>query len=512
MPFRHLMSLVRPAFLWWVAAWLPAVGILLCIRWDHVAVPYHDSWVFVNDYRAWEEGHYSWRQFLAPVIMQPAVYGKALYFVVMHWFRGQVTLLMLLSWFLSLGTSLAVCAMSRRIWRVSAMTGAVLMMVVNLVIFSAAQSSAWLVDIIFQNHTPGFCLAVGLWLLSSERRQWGWRLIIAGTLALVAVDAYASGFVVGFLLAPAVWWALGSCQPGRRRLLMGMWGLWVVLLTWLVLLGPAPGLGTLSGASAPETSMNGMGRLLLRCEYVLAVLGSGLGKGFPLDEQIICPIIGGLLILVLAGCLYVLWKRRSQPGLWFSSYPWLAFCAYGLANAAMICFGRMRYTLITALAPRYLMLSGFFVLGLVLLVAELRGRETGKQNTAPSSQAEWPWGPVALSLLAFTLSINWFFGVSTMHWYHDVVLQNRAAMMFADVLPLPQSRFSQLDFQDGTTPGSLSARPTSALWSQVGEEHAHRGSASSPRSFSGLGGIRLSAVRRGLHVRGPRTLFLVPQL
>ena len=331
------------------------------------------------------------------------------------------------------------------------MTGAVLMMVVNLVLFSAAQSSAWLVDIVFRkSHPADFVspLACGCFF---RRLASGLETHHCRHFGIGGCYAYASGFVVGFLLAPAVWWALGSCQPPRRRLLMGIWCLWVVLLTWLVLLGPAPGLGTLSGASAPETSMNGMARLALRCEYVLAVLGSGLGKGFPLDEPIICPIIGGLLILVLVGCLYVLWKRRAQPGLWCSSYPWLAFCAYGLANAAMICFGRMRNTLITALAPRYLMLSGFFVLSLVLLVAELRRRGAKKRISASSSVTAWPWGPVALSVLAFTLSINWFFGVNAMHWYHDLVLQNRAAMMFADVLPLPQSRFFQLDYRDGTT-------------------------------------------------------------
>lgn len=431
----------------WLAAFSPALITLLCIVSYRVPVPYHDSWAFVEQYQSWVEGRYSWAQFFAPHNMHPSAFGKLLYFATLHWLRGDMTALVLMNWFLSLGVALSVLIMLRSVWMGHPLRGICITIIANLTIFTAAQGGTWLWDFVFQNYMPGFCLAVGLLVLSSRWLMVA-RICVSMALSVIAAFSFGSGFTVGFLLAPMVWLVQLESSPRRRRLVTGTWCLLALLVTLLVLKG------TQIGAVAMGSSSNDSGTLdrpWMALQYILIVLGSGLGKGTPMEHELLCMICGAIGVLVLFAGLIQLWRRRKELGLYLTVWPWLAFVGFGLANAVMICTGRMSKTFLTALAPRYVVFSLFFVLGVIMLTVVLALRDV---TTHPSSCRTRGWkvcaAPAAMIIILLQCA-NWGHGVHQMQWFHNRLAQNRASFVLARVLPLQPERFWQLDGRTATT-------------------------------------------------------------
>lgn len=87
--------------------------MLLYILPLRLHVPYHDSWAFVKQYQDWMEGRYGWREFFASHNDHPSAPGKLIYFAIMHLCGGDLGLLPLVTWVLTLVGSLAVLGLSR---------------------------------------------------------------------------------------------------------------------------------------------------------------------------------------------------------------------------------------------------------------------------------------------------------------------------------------------------------------------------------------------------------------
>ena len=331
--------------------------VALLIGEYHVAVPFQDSWLYVQHYKDWADGLYSWREFVEPVNMHPSIYGKPLYFLVLHFFHGQTTLLLMLNWTLSLGIALSIFGLTRSLWRERPFLGPVLMFLLNLNVFSLGQAGTWLWDFVYQNYTPGFCLATGLWLLSKSDRPLV-RLTLAYALALTADFAFASGIMVGYLLTPSVFFLLREKETKARWTCLILWLVGVILASLPVL---APFLhGGLGGTDDSGIQDQILSRPWMTLQYILIVLGHGLTKGLPLDPEIADCLGGAFLLILFCIALYKVWRRRQEPGLLRNALPGLAFCTYAFGSSFMICLGRMRNSFITAMAPRYVITSLFF--------------------------------------------------------------------------------------------------------------------------------------------------------
>ncbi len=137
-------------WVFWLLAFFPAIVQLSNILSRRLPVPYQDSWGFMDQYQKWCEGHYSWGDLFAPHNVHPSAPGKLVYFAVLQFLRGDVSLLPLLSWSLSFVISLGVLALSRSLWRGKSWQGAGLMLLANLSIFTPTQGVAWIWDFVFQ--------------------------------------------------------------------------------------------------------------------------------------------------------------------------------------------------------------------------------------------------------------------------------------------------------------------------------------------------------------------------
>ncbi len=415
----------------WLGAFLPAWYILGVILLNRPSVPFHDSWAFVKQYQDWSQGKIGAEHLLVLHNDHPTAVGKFIYFVVLHFLKGQVGLLPFLAWGLSLGLSLGVLRLARPCWRESALQGAGVMFLANLVIFSGGQGHTWIWDFVFQNFIPGCLLVWGLVLLRPEVPSWK-RLVGALLLSLMAVFTFATGLFVGLLLVPMLW---GHVAPwGRKRQ-------WITVAAWLLVLGlavalafhyPTPHGEVAAGEGDADGELSRVQDFLQRPlafgQYFLILLGLGFGQGTPMEPSQLCAAVGAGLLGIFGFCLWRLWRLRDA-GLWREVMPWLALCGYGGINAALITIGRLGATMESALAHRYLTFTLCFTLGLLFLGLRLR------------QHSPWlgRWSRWVVAVALPLQMVTWSSGLNILRVTARQMDQEKYALCFAKVLPLDRS-------------------------------------------------------------------------
>lgn len=409
---------------WWMLAFAPALVLLILIIDLIIPVPYLDSWTYVGQYQEWMEGHLGWRKFFTRHYDHPAAVGKAIYFAVLHGLRGQVGVLPLLGWSLSMVIAAGVCRLAHPLWAENGRRGAALMFLANLIIFNAAQGSAWVWDFLFQNFIPGACLVVGMVVLSGERPR-RWRLATAGVLSVIATFSFASGFLAGVLLAPWIWKARADKSLARRSLITLAWLAFVSFVAWVAL--SQPRIGIEREAVSLEMLRD---HPLMRLRGLLILLGQMLGKGTVFKPENLCAMLGGTLMLAFLACSALVFRHRRDRELVCAALPWITCCLYGLANAALICMGRTQRSLTPVLSERYITFTLFFALGAMFLVATVvRLRDDIAVNWLRKAAA-----PVSVLFIA-ALAINWKLGWQSMDLTHTRMAQERAMLAFMNVVP-----------------------------------------------------------------------------
>lgn len=417
----------------WLVAWIPALVVLYGCASFAPRLPYHDSWAFVAQYQHWVEGRSEWQDLFRPHNGHPAAVGKLLYFAALHGLKGDVSVLPLLSWGLSVFMSFSVLLLTRPMWKGAGARGPVLMLLANLSIFTGAQGHTWIWDFVFQNFIPGACLTVGLALLRSAGDWRTWRWLVSLGLSVVAANSFGSGFLVGFLLLPMVGVAMPAEMSNQRKVrVLVVWTVVMVVATWVAhfaLHGVSADV-VVEGDVNEATARPGMAAL-----YVLVLLGHTLGQGSVLEAFEVSMVAGGVLLTVVSVLAFLLvWKARRRDA-WRAALPWLICVAWAVGNAALICYLRMGSLFETALAPRYATFMLFMVLGVVFLVAafcfhpDLRG---------VVRMPEGVLGFAVAVLLAGHFS-GWSAGYHSFLLYHQRIVSEIAATDFVRALPINPS-------------------------------------------------------------------------
>lgn len=425
----------RTRWLWagaWLAAFIPAFYILWVILENRPSVPYHDSWAFVWQYRDWTLGKVGWRQLFALHNDHPSAVGKTIYFVVMHFLQGQVGLLPLISWTLSLGISLGVVKLSRPLWQGKPLRGAGLVFMANFTIFTGAQGHTWIWDFVFQNFIPGCFLVWSAALLTTDKASWQ-RLTAAFMMSLISVNCFASGVFVGLLLIPLVWWHVRDCGLKKQVITSALW-LGFLLVTAMIAFHKTADGKAAAGGSASGHVAHLMEIPWMAVQYFLSLIGLCFGQGTVMEPTALCAAAGAVLMAALIWCLRDLWKSRDME-LWRNAAPWLAMCGFAMVNAALITLGRLRFTLETAIAPRYVTLVLFFPLGMLFLWVMLsrRNRRMARAST------------VLATAFLLMQGVGWFSGLQSLQTYHIRMDEEKYALCLAKVLPLPEELVWQLD-------------------------------------------------------------------
>jgi hypothetical protein len=184
-------------------------------------------------------------------------------------------------------------------------------------------------------------------------------------------------------------------------------------------------------------------------QFVLVLLGYLLGNGTTMEPGTLCAVLGLGLVSVLLACVFRVWQLRKEPGVVQAAMPWLLITLFGLLNAGLISYGRLRASLIAAMAPRYVTFTLFFALGVLLLAAVVA------LHDKPSGWFRFAARRVGFVLLGAFIAlhfVNWNHGWQHMKWEHKRMQQDRALLSFAKVLPLdPEVMWQNLDHKDLTT-------------------------------------------------------------
>lgn len=416
--------------------------MLLLILSHRGHLPFYDSWAFVKQYKDWCEGHYSWGDFFAPHNMHPSAVGKAIWFAVMEWCRGDVGLLPIVTWLLALVVSMCVRSLSRPLWRDDPVWGAGLMFLVNLSSFTLAMGGTWLWEFVFQNAIPGACLMTGLWALSAERVPW-WRWLLALLTSVVAAFSFGTGFIVGFLLIPAVWFAKRDGNGLRRPVIVVAWLFFSVFVTWLALVFCIPHVDMVMPTGGVGRLDDFIERPWDAAQYILALCGHTLGQGTAFEPVTGCAVLGLLLMVIFFVCFASIAKTRNSSRI-RAAWPWVAMILWSIINAMAICLGRWRVSLDTALAHRYGQFMLFMVIGVLMLVCSIVRQGNGRlpiwlrRTSVP-----------LLVMLLMAHVISWKEGFDDFRIFQRMMEREKAALTFARVLP-PQTALQRKFDENGS--------------------------------------------------------------
>ena len=405
----------------WIIAWLPALAALLWVCRYRMPVPFHDDWAFVIEYRRMAETGFSWEEIFRPINGHSLVVPKLIFFGVLEFLRGDLSLLPLFTWGLCLVSSLCVVWLARE-WRASLPgRGWPVALLWNLGLFSAAEGNTWFWNCTFHHYLPGCCLVAALASLSVRGRLVWPGVALAFVLGAVAALSFGAGFLVPFLLVPMVARALRAEPRGARVAACVLWTTAAVLLAWVALF--AYPLGGAHITPLGERAQSIAEYPGLAVQYVLVLCGLSLGTGTAVEPGLLCAAFGVAVIGALAWASAAL----ARGGKWSRLLPWLTIAAWAAGNIGLITLCRLRYTVHTALAARYMVNTHFLTLAAVAVVAAWMAHSSRWRGWFPVKAAAW--------LLLFGHLSSWAEGFVAMHAGHARMRQERAAICFTEVLP-----------------------------------------------------------------------------
>lgn len=344
-------------------ALFPIVLTLWVFRRNWTSIPYGDDWYtpgsqivsllqgslsFVDVFRQHNESR----------LLFPTLYNLFLVAVTGRWDSKDAIVLMfalacagsfLLYILLSRTTALT---LSRRLWAWA---------LLNAVFFCPALYENFLWGIFLVSLTPGVALLGAMVVNLSELRLHS-KMLVNSALAFLATYSFSNGMLLWLLAVPicAVRQSAGTKNNVRNSIgwyvVYFLLGVLAVALYFRHFTHPTqlPRFATSVSNAAPLFHF-----LLLWLGNVFVPPGAD-------------PLFAGCLSLTGFAALTVvaIQVARRQGNFW-RSYPWLTIAAYGGVSGAITASGRLGFGLGTALAPRYLVVSVFFYIGLVGLAISL---------------------------------------------------------------------------------------------------------------------------------------------
>ena len=288
---------------------------------------------------------------------------------------------------------------------------------VSFVRFAPAQHQTlvWGCQICF--YIPPACLLASVILTSSLRARVGLALAAAAALSTAATFSIFPGLFTWPLAAALV--VMRHGLPTRDT--AWKWSLWATCAVGAVGLyffdyeAPAQSPSVLAALRRPFLLLSGVAECV--------------GNPLSLDPQPITSAvvtgtatIGAFIWLVLC-----LWRRRNDAELVARAAPWVALGSFGFLTAGAIAAGRVGYGLTALLESRYASLTGWALIGVIMLAASLRDR-----STTPGPARSWRVVCGATALL-YALSLPHHLGAAHIKYLER--LQGQAIYMFADAAP-----------------------------------------------------------------------------
>ncbi len=288
---------------------------------------------------------------------------------------------------------------------------------VSFVLFSPAQyqNLFWGFQICF--YIPSACLLASIILTSSPRASLGLALTAAAALSTAATFSILPGLLIWPLAV-----ALVVVRHGLpKRDTAWKWSLWATCAVGAI------GLYFFDYEAPPETPsvLAGLRQPFLLLSGIAECVGIPLSLG---QQAITATVITGTATIgAFIWLLLCLWRRRNDAALVARAAPWVVLGSFGFLTAGAIAVGRVGYGPAALLESRYASLTGWALIGVIMLATSLRDR-----STTPGPARTWLAVCGATALL-YALSLPYHLGAAHLKYLER--LQGQAVYMFADAAP-----------------------------------------------------------------------------
>lgn len=310
----------------------------------------------------------------------------------------------------------------------------------SLLIFSPAQSDAWLWGMEMILYVPLVCILFSLLVLRSKAAETA-KWLSCAALATVGTYSFSNGLLVWIVLFPVMFLAEGFAGFQKK--------IRAALCWLLVFLGNV--IVYFRGYQFPP---HGFWQMLWAnpwpvARYFFVFLGGPLVDRHSAHCLATATIIGLMVVILFAATCLCLFRWRKHPVLIGLAWPWLAVGGYGILSALLATTGRSALGAEQALSPRYGIFGISVMVALVHLVPLLAfhrpvKNDLGKSNSFMKTNfALATLGAVVILLHASAFPANVF----NLSMFRLDMLFAKANLQFLDVLP-PQPAATKFLFPD----------------------------------------------------------------
>jgi hypothetical protein len=425
---------IRRIFIRSLAACLlltPPILLAVLLWRDSVNVPYWDQWDgdIAGLFEKYKTGHLAfadfWAQHNESRLVLPRMFFLCLGSLT-HWNIGcEIT-----------ATFLAACQIAFAIWRLEQSAFErnpkirwIVFFVSSLLIFSPAQSQAWLWGLELILYVPAACILFSLLVMQSQARgivKW----LVSAAFATISTYTFSNGLLAWIVLFPALVFLADTGSRRKNNL---------AILCWLLAFA---GNATLYFHDYQFQPTGGFWQKLWTdpfpiAEYFFAFLGQLLtDQNAP--NSLATAALTGLCVTILFGasCLYI-FRRRKNPALIAAALPWLTLGGYSILSDCLATAGRA--ALIgpeQALSPRYGIFGACLVVSLLHLIPLAAFNETAQKNNSTDKESQF-----YLALPVFGICVILLYAIALPSAVFDMYLirlerlEARSCLDFIDVIP-----------------------------------------------------------------------------
>jgi hypothetical protein len=439
---------IRPAFLRVLMASLllvPPVVLAVLLWRDAVNVPYWDEWdddsagLFVKLKTGQLTFGDLWAQHNESRFVLLRIFVLLLGSLT-HWNLGYE---IATTFFLACAVACAVFWLGRHGFAGRPAAGWAVLFISSLLIFSPAQSEAWLWGMEMVLYLPLVCILSSLLVLRSKAGETA-KWFSCAALAVVSTYGFCNGMLAWIVLFPVMFLAEGRNGFKKKS---------HASLCWLLAFF-ANAAVYFHDYNFPQS--NGFWQMLWTepwqvARYFFIFLGGPLVDRYSAHCLATATIIGLVLAILFAAICLCLFRWRKHHALAGLAWPWLAIGGYGILSALLATTGRSALGLEQALSPRY----GIFGISLMVALAHLvpllafhrpPKNDFKKINVSQPGRALAALGVVVILLHLLAFPAN----VLNLSVFRLDLLLGKASLQFLDVLP-PQPATTSFLFPNYAT-------------------------------------------------------------
>ena len=336
---------------------LPPLALAVLLRRNAVNVPYWDEWDddLAGIFLKWHAGTLSFGDFWAQHTESRLVLPRLIFLLLGNLSHWNLCWQMTTTFLLVGGAALAIGWLGRKTLAEHPVTGWLACFIASLLLFSPAQSQAWLWGLEMILYLP-LCFILASLLVLRTKLAWQTKLLYCAVMATASTYSFSNGLLAWPALFPILFLTKGWHGLRQKSRAALLW-----LFAFLANAGwyfqdyqfpTTPGLWQVLCAQP-----------LLVLEYLCAFLGGPLANQNSGQETPIAMVVGGSQFVLFFAIGVAVFHRRKHVALMSRVWPWLTLGGYAVLSALLATAGRAAFGPAQALASRY----GIF--GICLTVA-----------------------------------------------------------------------------------------------------------------------------------------------